>query len=103
MTRSALILAGLGLLACAGVRPAFADTVKLLPGHAANGPRRGMTMAEVERHFGAPSSKLPPAGGDAPRHPVINRWVYPDFTVYFERDRVIDSVTSHPAPSAAES
>ncbi len=55
-------------------------------------PARGMTMAQVEQHFGAPASKLAPAGGDAPRHPVINRWSYDRFTVYFERDRVIDSV-----------
>ena len=55
-------------------------------------PSRGMSMAQVEQQFGAPSSKLSPAGGDAPRHPVINRWSYDRFTVYFERDRVIDSV-----------
>jgi hypothetical protein len=55
-------------------------------------PTRGMTMAQVESQFGAPSSKLAPAGGDAPRHPVINRWSYDRFVVYFERDRVIDSV-----------
>jgi hypothetical protein len=58
-------------------------------------PTRGMTMAQVERQFGAPASKLAPAGGDAPRHPVINRWGYDRFTVYFERDRVIDSVLNH--------
>ncbi|MGA9334673.1 MAG: hypothetical protein WBV39_10390 [Rudaea sp.] len=57
-------------------------------------PRRGMSMKQVERRFGAPSSKLAPAGGDAPRHPVIHRWVYPDYTVYFERNIVIDSVAT---------
>jgi len=36
--------------------------------------------------------KLNPAGGDTKLHPVINRWVYPEYTVYFERDRVISSV-----------
>jgi len=55
-------------------------------------PARGMTMAQVEQQFGAPAGKLAPAGGDAPTHPVINRWSYDRFTVYFERDRVIDSV-----------
>jgi hypothetical protein len=55
-------------------------------------PARGITMAQVEQQFGAPSSKLTPAGGDAPTHPVINRWAYDRFTVYFERDRVVDSV-----------
>jgi hypothetical protein len=86
-----------------GARLTFADTVHLLPGHAADGPRRGLTMAEVERKFGTPRDKLPPVGGDAPRHPVIHRWVYPDFTVYFERDRVIDSVASSPSHAANES
>lgn len=55
-------------------------------------PRRGMSMAQVEQRFGAPVSKLPPAGGDSPRHPTINRWRYSGYTVYFERNRVIHSV-----------
>ncbi len=55
-------------------------------------PTRGMTMAQVERRFGAPSEKLPAAGGDAPRHPTINRWRYTGYTVYFERNRVIHTV-----------
>lgn len=58
----------------------------------ANAPTRGMTMAQVERRFGAPTEKLAPAGGDAPRHPTINRWRYAGYTVYFERNRVIDTV-----------
>jgi len=58
----------------------------------ANVPRRGMSMAQVERRFGAPLSKLPPAGGDTPRHPVIHRWRYNGYTVYFERTHVIHSV-----------
>ena len=57
-----------------------------------NAPRRGLSMAQVERRFGAPLDKLPSAGGDTPRHPVINRWRYNGYTVYFERDRVIHSV-----------
>jgi hypothetical protein len=55
-------------------------------------PRRGMTMAQVERNSGTPVEKLPTAGGDAPLHPPINRWRYNGYTVYFERDRVIHSV-----------
>ena len=87
-------LCGIALLTVAGSGLAHADTVRLLPGQADNGPRRGMTMAQVERSFGAPNDKLSPAGGDAPLHPVINRWVYPTYIVYFERDRVIDSVVN---------
>ena len=57
-----------------------------------NAPGRGMSMAQVERRFGTPLDKLPSAGGDTPRHPVINRWRYNGYTVYFERNRVIHSV-----------
>jgi len=58
----------------------------------ANVPTRGLSMAQVERRFGAPLEKLPAVGGDAPRHPVINRWRYDGYVVYFERNRVIHSV-----------
>ena len=64
-------------------------------------PQRGMTMAQVERAYGAPVDKLPTAGGDAPRHPPINRWRYNGFTVYFERSRVIHSVIDAPPPPGA--
>jgi len=62
-------------------------------------PARGMTMGQVEQRFGAPPNKLQPAGGDAPQHPVINRWVYDRFTVYFERDRVINTVLNRASPN----
>ncbi|HKE49773.1 MAG TPA: hypothetical protein VKB52_17035 [Rhodanobacteraceae bacterium] len=55
-------------------------------------PSRGMSMAQVEQRYGAPVEKMPTAGGDAPRHPPINRWRYNGYTVYFERNRVIHSV-----------
>lgn len=57
-------------------------------------PARGATMAEVEARFGAPSERLEPRGGQKKDWPVIRRWVYPSFTVYFERDRVIDAVAN---------
>ena len=62
-------------------------------------PNRGMTMAQVEHTFGPPKDKMAPAGGDAPRHPVINRWVYDRYIVYFERDRVINSVALRATPT----
>lgn len=55
-------------------------------------PTRGLSMAQVERRYGAPVEKLPSAGGGKPRQPTINRWRYQGYTVYFERDRVIHSV-----------
>jgi len=69
--------------------------------HAGIGPNRGMSMAQVERRYGAPIEKLPAAGGDTPRHPVINRWRYAGYTVYFERNRVIHSVPDAAAPAPA--
>jgi hypothetical protein len=61
-------------------------------------PGRGLSMAQVEQRYGAPIEKLPTAGGDAPRHPPINRWRYNGYTVYFERNRVIHSVVDSGAP-----
>ena len=61
-------------------------------------PQRGLSMAQVEQRYGAPVDKLPTAGGDAPRHPPINRWRYNGYTVYFERNRVIHSVVDSAAP-----
>lgn len=57
-------------------------------------PQRGLSMAEVERRYGAPLDKLPTAGGGKPRQPPINRWRYADYTVYFERERVIHAVAN---------
>lgn len=62
-----------------------------------NLPRRGMSMAQVEKTYGAPMSKLSPRGGDSRQHPVINRWDYANFIVYFERNHVIHSVLNTPA------
>ena len=55
-------------------------------------PERGMSMAEVERRFGAPQSRMDPRGGQKRQWPTINRWVYPAYVVYFERNKVIDVV-----------
>ena len=55
-------------------------------------PTRGRSMADIEATYGAPEERLDPRGGQQPQWPVINRWVYPSFIVYFEKDRVIDVV-----------
>lgn len=62
-------------------------------------PARGMRMAEVERKFGAPTQRLEPRGGESRSRPTINRWTYPNFIVYFERDRVIDAVAIRATPN----
>lgn len=62
-------------------------------------PTRGLSMEQVEARHGAPSSRMDPRGGQKRQWPTINRWVYPQFTVYFERDRVIDAVLNKADPS----
>ena len=61
-------------------------------------PLRGMSMAQVEQRFGAPTQKLDARGGQKHDWPVINRWMYADYTVYFERTHVIDIVLNHATP-----
>lgn len=81
-----------GLFAAASV--VHADTVTLGQTNvrAIAAPERGLSMNQVEKRFGAPQAKLPPRGGDTALHPVINRWQYNGFTVYFEKNIVIHSV-----------
>ena len=55
-------------------------------------PVRGQSMQQVEARFGAPQERLEPRGGQKQQWPTINRWVYPEFVVYFEKNRVIDVV-----------
>jgi hypothetical protein len=52
-------------------------------------PKRGSTMTEVEKHFGAPVEKHPTVG-----QPPITRWDYAGFAVFFEHDRVIHAVAT---------
>ncbi len=63
-----------------------------------NLPKRGMSMAQVEARFGAPTERLDPRGGQKRQWPTINRWTYPAFTVYFERSKVIDVVMTKSDP-----
>ncbi len=62
-----------------------------------NLPRRGLSMAQVEKTWGAPQRKLSPRGGDSKKHPQINRWEYSNFIVYFEHSHVIHAVLNTPA------
>lgn len=98
MLRSALVAASLALTFAA---PAQADRLLIERARAsesANLPARGQSMAQVEAMFGAPSQKLEPRGGQRAAWPVIHRWVYPEFTVYFERERVVNAVINKAAP-----
>ncbi|QAU22695.1 hypothetical protein EO087_00780 [Dyella sp. M7H15-1] len=61
-----------------------------------NLPARGLSMAQVEKKYGAPLRKLSPRGGDSAKHPTINRWEYATFIVYFENSHIIHSVLNTP-------
>lgn len=50
-------------------------------------PRNGLSMTEVERRFGAPLERRPAVG-----EPPITRWVFEDYSVFFEHQLVIESV-----------
>ncbi len=54
-------------------------------------PGRGMKTSEVEAKFGAPLEKVEAVG-----KPPISRWVYAEFTVYFEGDTVLHAVLKDP-------
>lgn len=51
-------------------------------------PGRGMSMDQVESLFGAPTDRVERVG-----QPPISRWIYGNFTVYFEDDIVLHAVT----------
>jgi len=84
-----------GLAASAVVASvAFAETVVVndqvtVKQSSVDGPKRGITMSQVEARFGAPVTKHATVG-----EPPITRWDYTSFSVFFERDRVIDTVTT---------
>ena len=69
---------------------AFADTLLIDSAQSAAAtarPAHGASMDQVLQRFGEPQQRLGPVG-----EPPISRWVYEDFTTYFEGDTVIHSV-----------
>jgi len=87
-----LALSGLLVAAGAAADTLLVDRAKEKPAVAT--PVRGQSMAQVESQFGAPQQKLDPRGGQKRQWPTINRWVYPAFTVYFEKSKVVDVVAN---------
>ena len=91
------ILRILLLLALGAAGPALAETLSTDTGNpaaAADRPHRGSTMAQVESQYGAPSNRHAAVG-----NPPITRWDYPQFSVYFEHDRVLHTVLVRSAPA----
>jgi hypothetical protein len=59
-------------------------------------PERGLDRQAVETRFGTPPRIEGPVG-----EPPITKWVYPDFIVVFEYDRVLHTVQRRPAVEQA--
>ena len=70
----------------------LADTLSISdPRPAVHVPERGMNMDQVESSFGAPNERIGAVG-----EPPIARWVYGQYTVYFEHQLVLHSVVHQP-------
>lgn len=89
-----------GLFALAPVQADILLVDRVQAGQA-SAPARGQSMAQVEAQFGAPQDKQPAVGGPNNRrsNPPITRWVYPEFTVYFENSHVVDAVANRSRPT----
>ena len=90
------LIALLGLAGTATADPLLIERAQEKPAEAL--PVRGQTAQQVEARFGAPQQKLEPRGGQKRQWPTIHRWVYPAYTVYFEKNRVIDVVANQAGP-----
>jgi len=91
MLRKALpILLSFATLAVAQADTLLIQSVQQAEATRSERPASGLTKAEVEARFGAPSRMIAAIGD-----PPISRWEYPTFTVYFENERVIHSVARH--------
>lgn len=101
------------LFACAPMCAAVGETVVVndqvqVRESQVDRPKRGSTMGEVEKRFGAPVTRHPAVGGSSQKQPPITRWDYNGFSVVFERDRVVDTVVTggeapQPEPSQQSS
>jgi len=58
-------------------------------------PARGLSMKQVRKRYGKPQKIVSPSGHFSKRRPPITRWVYSNFTVYFENNLVLHSVRPH--------
>lgn len=89
---------GLGLalmLVAATSTSAYADVLLLeaieaAPPNSSSGvmrPSNGTSMTQVKANYGEPEAVKGAVG-----EPPITRWVYPDYTVYFEHQNVVEVV-----------
>lgn len=99
LTLSLAFAAGLLLQAPVQADTLLVERVQVEPTQSL--PARGKTMGQIESQFGAPRAKHPPVAGPNARryNPPITRWDYPNFSVYFEYNHVVDAVANKATPS----
>lgn len=103
LTRSLSALS-IGIALVMGAQVASADNLVMRPdiNHAKPGTKyyvHGLSMAQVAKKFGQPSKKLAPDPAKGTKYqPPITRWVYPEFTIYFEHGHAIHLVKKHQRP-----
>jgi len=86
-----LAIAGLLALGLVSSSAALAESAALSVAEQGNQsvqtPRNGQKKDIVEAQFGAPIERVSAVG-----EPPISKWVYQEFTVYFEHDTVLHAV-----------
>ncbi|MDH3980235.1 MAG: hypothetical protein OEU91_06965 [Gammaproteobacteria bacterium] len=100
MNRIRLTLLGLAL-ALPTALPASADVLlvdSLSASASISTPASGVNMPQVRQQFGNPLTEHPSVSvSGGPLQPPITRWDYAGFSVFFEHDRVVHSVTHRAA------
>jgi len=84
----ALLLASMSMPVGATVLQLEEDSLEAL--RLEEQPVHGMTKSQVLARFGEPTRRHAPRGGGD--HPLIYRWDYPEFSVYFEGRHVLHTV-----------
>ena len=89
------ILCGIAVTGAAVAETVVVDDQVMVKQSSVATPKRGLTMSQVEAKFGAPVEKHAAVSDPGTSHqPPITRWDYAGFSVFFEHDRVIDTVTT---------
>jgi len=89
------ILCGIAVTGAAVAETVVVDDQVMVKQSPVATPKRGLTMSQVEAKFGAPVEKHAAVSSPGTQHqPPITRWDYAGFSVFFEHDKVIDTVAT---------
>jgi len=87
MKLARLLVPAMMLVASVAAAQNLTTTPAAKPAVLPDTPNRGASMAQVETRFGAPTVRHAAVGD-----PPITRWDYPQFSVFFEHDKVLHAV-----------